>query len=446
MGAPRLANEARTIVVVAPQAALGPGRYVVRWQIAGADGHPTRGSFVFVVMEGDEGARATDGARRAETLPARSPASTSWATPDEGSGVAGQVSREPATRQASESPGATSGERPSFDARSPLYAIVRWVQYVAAFLVLGAFVFTALVVDRVRVPEVRARVYLAATRRRALQVARGSAIILLLAQGARLLAQWASLRGNADASFDVSITDVVVGTSWGAGWMLVVVGAVLAMMAIQRAEGEADSRQQISDGLALVEPANTIASENDAATTRAGAVFWFAGSALTLAVGLALSGHQAASPLGMLGVAVDVVHVLGTGGWIGTLGVLVLAGLAWPHTHSTSHEGVAELLRTFSPVVLVAAALGGGAGLVLAFVNVGSFAALWGAAYGRVLLLKLGVLSLVVGTGAYNWRRVVPLLGSEQATRALRRSASVEAVIAVLVVAITSVLVAIPMK
>ena len=64
--------------------------------------------------------------------------------------------------------------------------------------------------------------------------------------------------------------------------------------------------------------------------------------------------------------------------------------------------------------------------------------------YGRVLLAKLAVLSLVVGTGAYNWLRVKPGLGSVQAAHRVRRLASTEVRIGVIVVIITAVLVATP--
>ena len=64
--------------------------------------------------------------------------------------------------------------------------------------------------------------------------------------------------------------------------------------------------------------------------------------------------------------------------------------------------------------------------------------------YGRVLLAKLAVLSLVAGTGAYNWLRVKPGLGSVQAAQRVRRLASTELRIGVIVVIITGILVATP--
>jgi len=50
----------------------------------------------------------------------------------------------------------------------------------------------------------------------------------------------------------------------------------------------------------------------------------------------------------------------------------------------------------------------------------------------------------VVGVGAYNWRLVRRRLGDEVTTRQLRRSATLELCIALVVVAVTAVLVATP--
>jgi putative copper export protein len=70
--------------------------------------------------------------------------------------------------------------------------------------------------------------------------------------------------------------------------------------------------------------------------------------------------------------------------------------------------------------------------------------ALWQSEYGRTLLLKLAFLSVVAGTGAYNWRRVKPTLGTAAATTALQRSARIEMLAGVLMIAVTAVLVATP--
>ena len=59
-------------------------------------------------------------------------------------------------------------------------------------------------------------------------------------------------------------------------------------------------------------------------------------------------------------------------------------------------------------------------------------------------MLKLGILSVVAGTGAYNWLRVKPTLGDVVGARRVRRSARVEVAVALLVLVVTAVLVATP--
>lgn len=105
----------------------------------------------------------------------------------------------------------------------------------------------------------------------------------------------------------------------------------------------------------------------------------------------------------------------------------------------------AALIDAFSPTALFFAGVVVATGVFSAWLHVGEVTALWTTGYGRTLLLKVGVLSLVFATGAYNWLRVKPTLGSPAAAGRLRRSATVELAIAVLVLAVTAVLVATPL-
>jgi putative copper export protein len=81
-------------------------------------------------------------------------------------------------------------------------------------------------------------------------------------------------------------------------------------------------------------------------------------------------------------------------------------------------------------------------GLFAAWVHMGSIPALWESTYGQTLVVKLAVLSGVFGTGAYNWLRLKPALGDELGATRLRRSATVEIAIGILVLLVTAVLVA----
>ena len=91
---------------------------------------------------------------------------------------------------------------------------------------------------------------------------------------------------------------------------------------------------------------------------------------------------------------------------------------------STQSERARAIVDVFSPMALVSASVVVGTGVISAWLRLGILSALWASNYGRVLLLKLAALSGIVVTGAYNWRRVHPLLGTAAAPGRLRRSGS----------------------
>ncbi len=145
-------------------------------------------------------------------------------------------------------------------------------------------------------------------------------------------------------------------------------------------------------------------------------------------------------------VLADGLHILGAGGWIGTLLLVVAVGLPVVLRLDASERGPAagDLINAFSPVALGAAGLLALTGLIAAWVHLGALSALWQTGYGRTLILKLGVLAVVAGTGAYNWRWVRPALGDEVGAWRIRKSATVELAVAAVVLAITAFLVATP--
>ena len=72
-------------------------------------------------------------------------------------------------------------------------------------------------------------------------------------------------------------------------------------------------------------------------------------------------------------------------------------------------------------------------------------AALLGTPWGWALLAKLGLLGLVSAFGAWNWRVLLPRLGTAEAARSLQRSARVEILLGLLLLVATAILVALPM-
>ena len=105
---------------------------------------------------------------------------------------------------------------------------------------------------------------------------------------------------------------------------------------------------------------------------------------------------------------------------------------------------VAELVNAFSPTALLFAGTIVTTGVFAAWLHLGAVRALWETTYGKTLLVKLAVLSVVAATGAYNWLRVRPALGDAEGARRVRRSAAVELAVGLVVLAVTAVLVATP--
>jgi len=146
--------------------------------------------------------------------------------------------------------------------------------------------------------------------------------------------------------------------------------------------------------------------------------------------------------------AVNPVHRLAGGLWIGTLFIMLMAGFTavlnsdLPPIRRGSIA--ANMVHRFSPLALIAFAFLGITGLITAWTHLKRIDALWTTAYGWTLIAKLIVVLIVVALGAWNWRRQRPLLGTESAAAVLRRSATAEVIAATIVLVITSVLVSLP--
>ena len=145
---------------------------------------------------------------------------------------------------------------------------------------------------------------------------------------------------------------------------------------------------------------------------------------------------------------INPIHRLAGGFWIGTLLVLVFAGLLPLLSHRVTPErrGAigADLVNSFSPFALGSAFVLVIFGAWTAWRHLHVLSALWTAPYGYALSAKLCVVLMVFALGAWNWRRQRPMMGTEDAAHALRRSASAELSAALLVLIITSVLVSLP--
>ena len=395
-------NTLDSATVVAPiRGPLVPGVYTVAWQVAGADGHPVRGQFSFTIAAGATGiGDAHTGTRTGGEAGAdvAAPGADSMPASHHAAPVAGQD---------------------AFDAESPAYVALRWINFAALVTAIGALAFMAVVLPLYRrhadsVDGVL--VHTSVVRGASLAIVAAATLIVLAL--VRLFAQSVAMHGAGQATDMSLVSTLIAGTIWGWGWSLQVVGAIVAGLGFLALRGAR------SWGWPLVGL-----------------------GALALAITPALSGHAASAPrLIPIAVAADTLHVIGAGGWLGSLLFVLVIGIPAAMALDDGYRGpaVAKLVNAFSPTALLFAGLAGATGVFAAWVHLEELPNLWGTTYGRVLLLKLGVLSVVAGTGAYNWLRVRPALGGPEGAARIRRSSTIELVVGVLVLLVTAVLVATP--
>lgn len=304
-----------------------------------------------------------------------------------------------------------------FGADSLGYVVVRWLQFTALLIAIGVVTFRFAVLRFLGRTEEDSTV-LTSMRDGAAVVGLWAATALVVTVLLRLYAQALAMHGPQEAFNMGFIGTMLMSTMWGWAWFLQAVAAIVAVIAF----GMARRGRSTGWRLALL-------------------------ACLALAVTPALSGHAVATPdLSGLAVAADTLHVIGSAGWLGSLLLVLAVGVPVAMRLGEGRRGpaVARLVNAFSPTALFFAGLAAVTGVFAGWLHIGFSSALWESDYGRTLLIKLAILSVALGTGAYNWLRVKPRLGDDVGTRRIRRSALVELAVAVLVVLVTAVLVATP--
>jgi copper transport protein len=137
---------------------------------------------------------------------------------------------------------------------------------------------------------------------------------------------------------------------------------------------------------------------------------WLGGALVMLAA----SGHAAGVDPAWYGIGLDAVHLLAAGLWAG--GIAALAMLRPPGGWRSTEARV--LLARFTPIALGAFAATVVAGGLEAITQLGSIQALFGTAYGRVLLVKMALVALMLPLSAMAWRLRRPHLRIEAALAA----------------------------
>ncbi len=171
--------------------------------------------------------------------------------------------------------------------------------------------------------------------------------------------------------------------------------------------------------------------------------------ALTLLVGAYVaSGHTRSTRPPWLTSVIDAVHLAGGVVWVGGLAMLlVLLRQARRDAGTGASPAVraSEMVVRFSHLATVAIIAVGLSGLLLGWLEVGSFDGLFTTGYGLLVFAKAVALVLVGLIGAYNHFRLVPAVqrrsGGSAAWRQLSRTMRWEALGMVVILGLTGVLV-----
>jgi putative copper export protein len=386
--------DSSSVLIAAVPRSLEEGDYTVRWRIVGDDGHPVAGEYGFQIITPPQEDLPPGGSGASEPTPSEgdlrsSDSSSDLAQPE------GDVGK-------------------NLPVGSLTYILVRWVNFAGILGVLGAVAFGLLVLPLAGL-RVGRRVG-SLTKSIPGKVGVISSAIVLLAAGARLISQRAAVFGTGAAMNLGQDNGALISTPWGAGWVIQILAGAAALVGFRMV----GSRPRTGWGLALL-------------------------GALSLSLTPALSGHaMSAEGTGLLPVLADTLHVIGAGGWIGSLFVLLLSAAL--STSDEDSEGVRlfDLVGAFSPIALFFAAVLLVTGLFGAWTHLEGFSTLWTTGYGRVFLIKMAFLAPVLAIGAYNALRVRPALGAGEGGTRFRWSAGIELGVATLVLLVTSILVATP--
>ena len=139
--------------------------------------------------------------------------------------------------------------------------------------------------------------------------------------------------------------------------------------------------------------------------------------AATGALSFATDGHTVSQGNLFLHASLDVVHVLAAGVWVG--GVIGLSLMMLRRRRGLETSSMAPTIVRFSTVATVAvvAVAAGGAGMSLLIVD--SIGDLLMTPWGRLLLLKVALVSMAAGLGGYNHYAVVPALEVDPADQSM---------------------------
>ena len=287
----------------------------------------------------------------------------------------------------------------------------RWLAFISTFLVIGAVAFRFLVLRRISPAGGGLFTEIAETNAATLGIAAAAGAIL----GAMLKIN----RASSDMP-DVSLDSMMLDSIWGFSILMQIAGALAVIVSLYWVHKAREEKRSVAWRAAMI-------------------------SAAALAIGPALGGHALAGKPVIVSVIADIVHIAAGSVWLGSLAAIMMVGIsAALKTPDTIRPGerVASMINVFSPVALVCGGIVVATGSIAAIFHLPALRSLWTTPYGATLMLKLFFVALLFGAGAWNWKRMKPRLTGDDAIPPMRSSATLELVIASVVLSITAILVA----
>lgn len=413
-------NDGSATVVLTTVDPLPSGRIKVAWALRGTDGHKMSGSIAFTVI-------ATAGSSTT-VAPSQS------LSPSTSNRQESVVAIEPMISDST----ATATSSGGLD--DAVGIVARWLVYGSILFIVGALTYLVLVHRGTRA-ECRRFVFL---------IRRASVLVVVAS-----LLEWAAQLMNYG---DGSLVDLVSISAWGSllsssfalGTALRLIGAafVLRFVAIDVVDDASFDSTSIDDLERLLDPMSSASTAVDLAAHPAEARVRVESGPLAilgaflLVMSEAFIGHSASVQPRVLVVLSDAVHLVATGVWVA--GAWMLTATLWRRFRRNQQLDAGVLAARFSEVATWALVAVTVSGIALSWAILRTPDRLWATEFGNLLIVKVILVSIIGGLGLHHRRVLVPELvaGVPDASSRLRRTLLIESGLFVLVLLVTSMLVA----
>ncbi|MGE0027464.1 MAG: copper resistance protein CopC [Thermoleophilia bacterium] len=175
--------------------------------------------------------------------------------------------------------------------------------------------------------------------------------------------------------------------------------------------------------------------------------FLMGGLLLAVLGGIAAQGHANVASVAWLQIGTQLVHLVAVAVWIVGLAMIALIHVRLPRLAPDRGSALAaRVLARFSKVALIAVTVAVATGVIRSLAEMSDPTELWDTSYGQSVLIKVALLIPVGVLAMYNRKVIValrPVRHPNAATvRLVRRLASAELALSVVIVVVASVLVA----